>query len=160
MRVVEMDVGPVFLDVGEGVWLGVLGSLHRCLATGQATDGAYAAIEVKAFPGLGPPPHIHHRESEMFYVLEGQFELLCGERTVQARPGSFVHIPRGTLHTYKCIGNEPGRFLVVITPAGFEKFFEEIGHPVEDTFSEPPIDPADFEKVMKLAPKYHMEIPT
>lgn len=158
MRMFEVDVGPVVLDSGEGKYLGVLGDLYRFLVTGQATNGAYAALEIKSFPGMGPPPHIHHREAEMFYVLEGEFNLLCGDRLMRAKPGAFAHVPPGTLHTYKNVGSEPGRLLAVITPAGFEKFLEEIGHPVDDTFSEPPVDPADVEKILKLAPQYHLEI--
>lgn len=158
MRLVQVEVGPVVLETGEGVWRGVLGDLYRFLVTGQATGGAYAAIEIKSFPQMGPPPHIHHRESEMFYVLEGDFNLQCGDRMLRGTPGTFVHVPPGTLHTYKNIGSEPGRLLAIVTPAGFEKLLEAIGHPVDDPFSEPPIDPAAVHKLMELAPQYHLEI--
>lgn len=158
MRFVAVDIGPIMLEPGEGVWLGVLGDLYRFLATGQATDGAYAAIEIKSFPGNGPPPHIHHRECEAFYVLEGQFVFTCGDRSIPAPPGAFIHVPAGTLHAHKNVGHEPGRLLVIITPAGLEHLFEEIGHLVEDAFSEPPMDPADLPKLLSLAPQYHLEI--
>ncbi|MGE5611489.1 MAG: quercetin 2,3-dioxygenase [Bacillota bacterium] len=158
MRVVEVDVGPIMLEPGEGVWLGVLGDLYRFLVTGQGTDGAYAAIEIKSFPGNGPPPHIHHRESETMYVLEGRFLLTCGDRSIHATPGAFVHVPAGMLHTFRNIGSEPGRLLVIITPAGLERLFEEIGQLVEDSFSEPPVDPIAIQRLLSLAPQYHLEI--
>ncbi|HEX2973096.1 MAG TPA: cupin domain-containing protein [Tepidisphaeraceae bacterium] len=158
MRMVEVDIGPVVLEAGEGVWLGVLGDLYRFLVTGRATDGQYAVNEIKSFPGNGPPLHIHHRESEAFYVLEGRFLLTCGDRMMHVTPGAFVHVPAGTLHTFKNIGSEPGRLLVVITPAGLEGLLEEVGQPVEDTFSEPPIDPAAVQRLLALAPQYHLEI--
>ena len=105
-----------------------------------------------------PPPHIHHREDETFYILEGEFSLLRGDQTFAATAGSLVYIPKGTLHTFKNVGISPGRFLVVITPAGFEKFFEEIGELATDKSSPPPFSPATVEKLMALAPRYNLEV--
>jgi len=89
--------------------------------------GAIAVVEIIAFPQNGPPPHIHHREDESFYVLEGAFSVLVGERPFEAGAGAFVHIPKGTLHTYKNTGTAPGRLLVILAPGGFENLWREIG---------------------------------
>jgi mannose-6-phosphate isomerase-like protein (cupin superfamily) len=105
-----------------------------------------------------PPPHIHQKEAGSFYVMEGEFSFLCGDHTIQATAGSFVHVPPGTLHTYKNTGTKPGRLLVAISPAGFERFFEEVGHPVRDSSSRPPVEPAAIQRVLELAPKYGLEI--
>lgn len=143
-------------DEGKSLW--VLGDLYTFKVAGEETGESFAMIEVQVQPQNGPPPHIHHREDETFYILEGEFSFLHGGRTFAATAGSFIHIPKGTLHTFKNVGASPGRFLVVITPAGFEKFFEDIGEPAVDKPYPPPFDPAIVEKLMALAPKYNLEV--
>jgi Mannose-6-phosphate isomerase len=146
------------LQPGEGKSLWVLGDLYTFKVVGDDTDGKQAIVEVISQPENGPPPHIHHREDEAFYVLEGEFSFLCGDSSFTATAGSFIHIPKGMLHTFNNTGKIPGRLLFIITPAGFEKFFEEIGEPATDKLSPPPPNPATVEKLMTLAPKYHLEI--
>jgi mannose-6-phosphate isomerase-like protein (cupin superfamily) len=75
-------------------------------------------LEVTSPPGTGPPRHIHHSCDELFYVLEGEFLFLVGERQVGALPGTFVFIPRGTVHAAKVIGTEPGKVLAAYIPGG------------------------------------------
>jgi mannose-6-phosphate isomerase-like protein (cupin superfamily) len=96
------------------------------VAVGADTSGALMLLEGTISPQLGPP-HIHYREDEFYYVLEGEFEILDGDRTFIASAGSFVHIPRGTLHRFKNVGATPARMLVFFTPAGMENFFFEAG---------------------------------
>src|SRR3990170_3839838 len=146
------------LQPGEGKSLWVLGDLYTFKVVGEDTGGSFALIEVQVQPENGPPPHIHHREDETFYVLEGEVSFLHGDITFTATAGSFVYIPKGTLHTFKNIGTSQGRFLAIITPAGFEKFFEEIGEPVTDETSPPPFNQATVEKLLTIAPKYHLEV--
>ena len=148
----------VTLKPGEGKSLWVLGDLYTFKVVGEDTGGSFALIEVQVQPENGPPPHIHHREDETFYVLDGEFSFLHGDRGFIATSGSLIYISKGTLHTFKNVGTAPGRLLVVITPAGFEKFFEEIGEPVIDKSSPPPFNPATVEKLLALAPKYHLEV--
>jgi quercetin dioxygenase-like cupin family protein len=137
----------------------VLGDLYEFKAVSEDTGGAYAAVEVTATPGLpGPPPHIHHREDEAFYLLEGELELFVEGDTGVVGAGSFVNIPRGMLHTFRNAGAESARFVAVVAPAGFEGFFEEVGEPATDP-SSPPAGPPDVEKVLAAAPKYGLEIP-
>jgi mannose-6-phosphate isomerase-like protein (cupin superfamily) len=137
----------------------VLGDLYRFLATSEDTGGTYALWETTATPGLpGPPPHIHHNEDEAFYVLEGQLELFVDGSVSTAGPGSFVNIPRGTLHTFKNAGTTPVRMLGMVAPGGFEGFFVEVGEPAADP-SSPPEGPPDVERVIATAPKYGLEIP-
>ena len=110
---------------GDSFW--VLGGHYRFKLSPGETMGAIAVVEIIAFPQNGPPPHIHHREDESFYVLEGAFSVLVGERPFEAGAGAFVHIPKGTLHTYKNTGTAPGRLLVILAPGGFENLWREIG---------------------------------
>lgn len=145
---------------GEGRSLWVLGELHTFKVVGEDTGTAFALWEQTTPPGAGPPPHIHHAEDESFYVLEGELEFIAGGGAIRANTGSFVHVPRGTLHTFKNVGTVPARFLAMVAPAGFEKFFEEIGEPATDKSTPPvPEGPPDVEKLVATAAKYDCEIP-
>lgn len=70
--------------------------------------------------------HIHRREDELFHVIEGTFEVTVGDRRVQLNRGDLAVGPRGIAHSYRNIGKERGRLLVVLIPAGFECFFREV----------------------------------
>ncbi len=155
------ETGVTHVPAGEGkktVWM-VGTDLITFKATGEDTNGAYALFDSLILPQGGPPPHIHHREDEAWYVLEGEFEFLDNDRWIKASAGSFVYAPKGSLHTLKCVGKEPGRLLTLVTPAGFEKFFEELGVPGTDVSDPPPFGPAEIEKLLTTAPKYGLEIP-
>ena len=87
----------------------------------------------------------------MFYVLEGECEVQCGDRTFKATKGSLAILPRKVPHGFRNIGTAPSRILVTITPGEFERFFEEVSQlPVEG--------PPDLEKVMAIARKYDLEL--
>lgn len=148
----------ILLSQGKGVSFWVLGDLYTFKATGKQTNGALTVIDQQIQPGGGPPPHIHHEEDEAFYVLEGRFSFLCGENQDVFERGAFVYIPRGTLHTFRNIGESIGKLLVTITPAGLEEFFYSIGTPAADTCTPPAFDPAVLDKVMQLAGNYKMSI--
>ena len=148
----------LLLKKGEGDSFWVLGDLYTFKVTGEQTNGAFTVIDQVIQPQGGPPPHIHHREDEAFYVLEGTFSLLSGDQQTDAEAGTFVYIPRGTVHTFKNIGQKPGRLLVTITPAGLEEFFYAIGSPARDLTTPPPFDPAVIDKIMKLARNHQMEV--
>ena len=94
-------------------------------ATSEETGGSVGFLEATSSPGTGPPRHIHRSHDELFYVLEGEFLFLVGERRVSALPGTFVFIPRGTVHAAKVIGTEPGKVLTAYIPGGLERSFEE-----------------------------------
>jgi mannose-6-phosphate isomerase-like protein (cupin superfamily) len=139
--------------------ISVLGEIMDFKVTGDETGGSLCVVEVIAFPHNGPPPHIHHREDESFYVIDGTFSFLLGDRKVEAGPGFFCRVPKGTLHTYQNIGAQPGKALVILTPAGFEKFWMEIGKPVASlTGPTGPPEPETIARLMRLAPKYGLDV--
>ena len=109
--------GPAFWGPGDH---------YTFLVTGEETGGAYFAMEALVPPGGGPPPHIHTREDETFYVLEGEIEFLLGEETILAGPGDFVNVPRQTVHRFLNVGAETARLVLTFTPAGIDRWFAEI----------------------------------
>ena len=143
----------------KALW--VLGDLVTYRISSEQSSGASSLFEVVVQPQGGPPPHIQHREDEWTYVLEGEFELLYGDRTISGSSGSLVYVPRGTLHTYKNVGQDPGRLLVGQTPArSLQGFFEEIGEEAVDKSTPPVMDgPPDVASIVAIAIRYGIEIP-
>ena len=112
------------------------------LVTGAQSGGACFICEGMAPPGGGPPPHIHRHQEESFYILEGTITIQAGGQTFQASPGDFIHIPRGTVHSFRNDGKVDAKALVIVSPAGpagLEKFFEESFYPATDRSAPPPL---------------------
>lgn len=137
----------------------VVGDRYTYLVTGVETNGAFAMFEAYVPPGNGSPPHVHHREDEMFYVIEGEFEFVVDGEAKLLGAGDFLLGQRGVPHNFKNVGKTPGRMLITVTPAGFEGFFAEIGIELGSK-DEMPIPPTaeDIEKLIQAAPKYGVEI--
>jgi quercetin dioxygenase-like cupin family protein len=120
----ETASGGIILGPGEGRTIPGTDAI-TLKATSEETGGSIGFLEATSSPGTGPPRHIHHSHDELFYVLEGEYLFLVGERQVSALPGTFVFIPRGTVHAAKVIGSEPGKVLAAYIPGGLEHSFEE-----------------------------------
>ena len=101
------------------------GDHYTFLVTREESGGAYFTMEALVPPGGGPPPHIHTREDEAFYLLEGELEFRLGEETITATPGDFVNVPRGLVHNFRNVGADTARMVLTFTPAGIERWFEE-----------------------------------
>jgi quercetin dioxygenase-like cupin family protein len=121
----------------RSVWYS--GSLFTFLATGEETQAQFALTEVVARKGNAPPPHIHHREDETFYVLEGEITVSVGDRIIKATPGTMVFLPRDTAHSF-VIESEHLRMLVLLAPAGLENWFKEFSVPAPDMTLPPAIE--------------------
>lgn len=143
---------------GEGERLWIAGDTLWLKATAADTGGAYTLIEIEAAPGGGPPPHTHANEDEAFYVLDGTFELLIGDRVVSAAPGAYAFVPRGTIHRFRCAGDRPGRLLVLFTPGGIEGFFREAGLPALGDGPPPPVDAAEIARTEAAGAKYGLRV--
>ena len=144
---------------GEGKAYSAVGDVYRVLASGEQTGGVYALSEIRVSPNNGPPPHVHSRDDEAFFVVEGDVAFQVGDQQFVAKPGSFVQGPRGIPHTFKNTGKNPARMLVFVMPAGFENFVKEFAQPVE-SFDSPaiPVTSQEIEKLMATAPKYGIQI--
>ena len=110
--------GGIILGPGEGYTIPGTDAI-TLKATSEETGGSIGFLEATGSPGYGPPRHIHRSHDELFYVLEGEFLFLVGERQVSAPPGTFVFIPRGTVHAAKGIGTEPGKVLAAYIPGAW-----------------------------------------
>ncbi len=154
----EQGAVGVYPDGGRSIWL--LGMLATFKAVGEETDGEYSLYELTVPPQLGALPHIHHAETEAFYVLEGEVEFLKGEDTVRAGVGEFVFIPRGVVHGFKNVGQEPARCLGIVTPGGLhEKLLSSLGEPAKaETLPPPPEGPPDVERIVQIVREYGTEM--
>ena len=115
---------------------------------GKDTGDTVSVVESHDVAGGGPPPHIHHREDETFQILEGDYEWSVGGETFTAGKGATIFAPRGVPHTYRSLG--AGRLMCVITPSGFEGFFEEIS-------AMNPEEQQDIPRVIEIGGKYGLE---
>jgi mannose-6-phosphate isomerase-like protein (cupin superfamily) len=112
----QMGAGAVKTPPGaDRRTLWVLGELVTYKVSSQMTGRAYALFEVATRAGAGASPHVHHREDESFYVLEGEYEFLVESRTSRVRAGSLLYVPKGTLHGHESVGEGVGRMLVTQT---------------------------------------------
>ena len=150
---------PNFRTPAEGRSIAVVGDVYRFLATGDETNGTYALIEAIVPPGGGPPPHVHSREEEGFYLLEGEITFTVGEKQIVATAGMFANMPVGTPHSFKNESNRPAKMLISVAPAGLEEMFVGVGVPVDQgaTTAAPPTKD-EIEKLLSVAPKYGIEI--
>src|SRR5207248_1646151 len=137
----------------------VVGDVYRFLATGADTDGKYALFEAVVGPGGGPPPHVHSREEEGFYVLEGEITFTVNGERVVAGAGTFANMPAGTPHAFKNESSKPARMLISVAPAGLERMFLEVGVPLPEgaTTASPPTKD-EIEKLLAVAPGYGITI--
>src|SRR6516164_9928895 len=143
---------------GEGRTVAVVGDVYRFLATGEDTGGKYALWEALVPPGGGPPPHVHSREEEGFYILEGEITFTIGGQRLVAGAGMFTNMPVGTPHSFKNESSKPAKMLISVAPAGLEKMFMEIGLPLaEGATTALPTTREDIEKLLAIAPKYGIE---
>ena len=127
------------------------GDHYTFLVTGEESGGAYFAMEALVPPGGGPPAHIHTREDETFQILEGDYEFMVGGQTVLAQAGTTLFAPRDVPHTYRCVSPNGGKLSVVLTPAGFEGFFEQVG-------AMTPAQQQDIPQIIALGGQYGLEI--
>jgi quercetin dioxygenase-like cupin family protein len=140
---------------GEGLW--VFGDLDTIKAEAKDTDGGLTFVETVVPARSGPPLHVHERESESIYVLDGEIRVVANGKDFTLAPGGFVHLPKGSLHLFENTLAEPSRILLIFTPSGIEGYFRELGTPrVHDEPS--PGRVMDEELLARVAPRYGLEI--
>src|SRR5215210_2596718 len=131
---------------------GTLGSIGvRFMIDGGETDGTFSLVEHPMPPRhLAAPLHKHSREDEYSFVIEGRMGALLGDQEVYGEAGDLVFKPRDQWHTFWNAGDEPCRILEIISPAGFEGFFDEL----VDMNAAGPFDPS---RLPELGARYGLE---
>lgn len=136
-------------------WMGELAIIH---VDGKQTQGLFAMVELYATKEGEVPWHVHHREDEGFYLLEGEMTLYIGATERKMKPGDFVLAPKDTPHRYSVDSEEYARVLMTFSPPGFEEFVRATSEPAKDlTPLKPSTDAIDFEKVAAIALTYGAE---
>ncbi|HEY4100351.1 MAG TPA: cupin domain-containing protein [Gemmatimonadales bacterium] len=95
--------------------------------TGDDTNGAFDYFIVEVAPHGGPPLHVHHRQEETIHVLTGKFKVRIGESTYSLDEGGFAYLPAGVPHAFLNLTAEPAEIIVVYTPGGGHRFYEDLG---------------------------------
>ena len=124
----------------------------KVLLTTEATGGAISVIQGWHKPGEGPPDHVHFNQEEVFFILEGTYELTVGDKTSTVGPGTIVFIPRNVVHRFKNVGDTTGRMLDWSLPGGQDLYFKAISDlAASDGFT--------GQKVMEISRKFDTNFP-
>lgn len=115
---------PVAVQAAQGTKLTSLGVTHKL--TSAQTGGAYYLCEAIFGPESGSPLHIHHREAEVIYVLEGAIEIRLENETLSVLVGGTVHLPKGVPHALYNPAKTPLKIMVHAIPGGLENYFDEV----------------------------------
>lgn len=151
-------LAPIALGPGQGESLWFLGSHVSIKASADNTAGRVAVIEHLTPRGLGSPLHVHHREDEWFYVIEGELTVWVGGRIINAPAGSFVYGPRDIPHTFT-VSSETARYLLVTEPGDFAGFMRALAEPASEPVIPPPAsEPPDVAALAQVAAEYGIEI--
>jgi mannose-6-phosphate isomerase-like protein (cupin superfamily) len=157
---VPTHVAAFAVQPGEGTVLETpTGDVVTIKAATRQTNGSLTVLEFVIGPGKGPALHTHLREDELWYVLDGDFRFKAGDAMLRVPAGGMAFGPRGTPHAFQNIGETPGRLLVITTPSGLERFFEQfaallpgpagpealtaVGHASWVEFTGPPVGVSD-----------------
>lgn len=139
----------------------ILGIGYSLLVSAEQTGGVYELMKFVVPGGHGPPPHTHQREDECFYVLEGEFDVLLGEQTIAAGPGTYIHLPRGVPHGFRNKTSETSGFLCWVLPGNLGGFFDAFKRPWPADQPQPDaLSDEDIGQMMTAATEYGIEILT
>ncbi len=119
--------------------------------TGEDTGGAFDYFVVGVAPHGGPPLHVHHIQEETIHVVKGKFKIRIGDELFYLAEGGFAYLPSKVPHAFLNLTDEPGEIIVVYTPGGGHKFYEELG-PVSRAAG------ADRQQIAALFEKYGMTL--
>ncbi|TQM09738.1 quercetin dioxygenase-like cupin family protein [Pseudonocardia kunmingensis] len=120
---------PYRLDRGEGEALWMFDSLDVIKAGAAETGGAFTLVEFRESEGSAVPVHVNERSDTGFYVVDGEFDFVVGDERMRQTAGSWLFVPRGTGHGWRCRSAE-GRALHLSVPGGRDGFYREVGEAV------------------------------
>jgi len=136
-----------------------IGHLMSILIASADTGNAFSMMHGFEIKGLEPPPHIHTREDESFYLLSGEINYTAGNEVFKAKPGNWVFLPRNIKHSFQ-VQTEEAEVLIHLSPGGFEKYFIEMSEPARELVIPPrPQGPPDVKRIIETASKYGILFP-
>jgi mannose-6-phosphate isomerase-like protein (cupin superfamily) len=133
------------------------GALIMPKATAAMTDGTMDVAEQIVPAGFATPLHVHHREDECFYVLDGVIAFRLGAATFVAGSGSFVRLPRDIPHAFRVRSETPARMLVMGLPSGLVAFYAEVGAP-SSPGATAVVRPVDVSRLVHVGASYGIEV--
>ena len=119
--------------------------------TGDDTGGAFDYFVVDVAPRSGPPLHVHHRQEEAIHALRGRYKIRIGDQEHVCEEGGFAYLPSRLPHAFFNLTDEPGQVIIVSTPGGGHRFYEEFGPLVRSAT-------ADRAAIAAVFEKYHMTL--
>lgn len=147
----------VMPDQGDKIYAG--GDLYRFLAISSQTENKYSIWEAIVPPGGGPPPHLHTREEEGFYIISGEVVVYVDGQKVVAKAGSFVNMPINSTHYFRNETTFPAKMLVIVAPGGMEGLFQKTGKPVTDVNASIPLLTVEEKKrIAEFTPEFGIKI--
>lgn len=152
-------IGGFVANQVERPAIDVMGERYTVLLSAEETNGAYTLFEFHVPKGHGPPPHVHSREDESFYILSGELDFMLDGNINRVRAGDVIYGPRNIPHTFAGASETPARVICLVSPGGFEKFFAAVGKVVSDKSipAQAPTD-VDIEKLMRIAADFGLRI--
>jgi quercetin dioxygenase-like cupin family protein len=144
------------LPPGEGEALWWFGQLATVKATAADTGGAYTLVEIAVGPDYATPLHVHHREDEAFWMLEGHATFSVGKEAFEAPVGTYLFGPRDVPHSWAA-GRDGARMLYLFSPGGFEELIEEMSVPAK-ALTPPPPEVVPPENFVEIATRFGVEL--
>lgn len=156
----QSKVSVMHRNINEDNTYLFLSDLASVLVSGEDTNGEFCIVHYSGKKDAGPPLHIHEKEDESFYVLEGEITFFVGDETISAKAGDYVFAPRGIPHTFKVRSDEV-KFVVTAYPAGFDSFVKELGVSYQEGIKMPegPPSPELLQRLVEVSKKYNISYP-
>lgn len=151
--------GPYVVDAGHGEGIWFLNTLFTVKAGADNTAGRFTFMEQLCPPGFAPPVHVHHAETEAFYMLEGTMTLFCADVLRRLHPGDFALLPQGVPHGFQVPATGPARFIHLTAPGQFDHFAREVGRPATELVLPEPTD-LDVDVFLSTLPRYELGVYT
>ena len=150
---------PVTGSAWERPTSSILGIGYRLVIPADQTDGAYELMQFVVPKNHGPAPHVHHREDECFYVVDGEFEVSVGDQRIPAPAGTCIHLPRNVPHTFLNLSDSMSTFLCWVLPGQLAGFFAAFQRDWPTDQDQPdPVTEDDISRLMAAAAQHDIEI--
>lgn len=144
-------------ELNNSYWY--IGHLMSILVSAKDSNGSFSLIHGYEIKGLEPPPHVHTREDESFYILDGEISYTVGDETFNASRGDWVFLPRNIRHFFQ-VQTEKAEVLIHFSPGGFEEYFKEMSEPAKALVIPPrPQGPPDVKRIVETAARYRVTFP-